>query len=112
MTPRLFQRLAAIAAATYCLVFLLWPTLWAPWRLGVVVHGLLVIPALVALPGLIRGKVYTHAWSTLAATLYCAYAAWQAYDDLTVRAPALTCLCAGVLWFTASNLYVRGSRRR
>ena len=110
LTPRFFHILAAASACGFMLVFLLWPTLWVPSRMATVVMGFFSLPGLLALPGLIRGKVYTHAWSTLASTCYIAYCAMEAYVNLEARAPAVLGMCLGAIWFTASNLFVRGQR--
>ncbi|MGJ8668320.1 MAG: DUF2069 domain-containing protein [Oceanococcus sp.] len=110
MTPRFFHILAAVSASGFMLVFLLWPTVLVPSRMGTVVMGLFSIPGLFALPGLIRGKVYTHAWSTLASTCYIAYCAMEAYVNLDARLPAVIGMSLGSVWFVASNLFVRGQR--
>ena len=110
MTPRFFRFLAALSASAFMLVFLLWPTVLAPSRMATVIMGLFSIPGLIALPGLFRGKTYTHAWSTLAVTCYIAYCAMEAYVNLDSRVPALICMVLGAVWFVASNLFVRGQR--
>jgi uncharacterized membrane protein len=110
MTPRFFHYLAAFSAAGFLLAFLLWPTVWVPNRFDTAVAVLLSLPGFIALPGLIRGKVYTHAWSTLLSTLYIAYASLEAYANPAARSPALLCMCLGASWFIASNLFVRGQR--
>ncbi len=112
MTPKIFQRLAATSASLFLILFLVWPTLWAPSRLATVLMGLASIPGWLALPGLIRGKVYTHAWTTLLTSLYVAYCAMEAYANPFARQPALVCGLLGALWFVSSNLYVRGQRHQ
>lgn len=111
MTPQFFRVLAAASASAFMLVWLLWPTLWVPSRLATVLMGLCAIPGLLALPGMIRGKTYTHAWSTLAAVCYMAWCAMEAYVNLAARPPAVTGFTLGAIWFVASNLYVRGQKR-
>ena len=110
MTPRFFQRLAALCASGFVLVFILWPLVWVPNRLGMLLAPLVCIPGLIALPGLFRGKVYTHAWTTLLSTMYVAWCAMEAYANPAVRWPALTAGSLAALWFVSSNLYVRGQR--
>lgn len=112
MSPQFFRYLAAASATGFMLVWLIWPSLWVPSRLATVLMSLAAIPGLLALPGLIRGKLYTHAWSTMAVTCYVAWAAMEAYVNLAARAPALTAMGLGAVWFVASNLYVRGARGR
>lgn len=112
MSPQLFQRLGAYSAAGFVLVFLLWPTVWVPNRLAMLLSPVAAIPALIALPGLFRGKVYTHAWSTLASTLYVAWCAMEAYANPSARAPAVLAALLAACWFVSSNLYVRGQRTR
>ncbi len=110
MTPQLFRHLASVGACGFVLVFLLWPILWVPNRLAMLLAPLALIPAFIALPGLLRGKVYTHAWTTLLSTLYVAWCAMEAYANPPARVPALTAGLLAVLWFVSSNLYVRGRR--
>ncbi len=110
MTPHFFRYLAAFSASAFMLVFVLWPTVLVPSRMAMVIMGLFSIPGLLALPGLFRGKTYTHAWSTMAVTCYIAYCAMEAYVNLDSRAPALICMVLGAIWFVASNLFVRGQR--
>lgn len=110
ITPRFFHRLAAISAVGFLISFLLWPALWAPQRLTLLLHGLFSIPVLIALPGIIRGKLYTHAWSTLLTAVYVAWCAMEAYINVAARAPAATTAVLGALWFVSSNLFVRGQR--
>ncbi len=112
MTPAFFHKLAAASATGFLLVFLLWPGLWVPNRFDLVLAGLLSIPGWIALPGLVRGKVYTHAWTTLLATGYIAYCALEAYANPIAKGPALLCMFLGAFWFIGSNLYVRGQRGR
>lgn len=111
MTPQFFRHLGAFSALGFIIVLLLWPTLWVPNRLGTVLAVLCSIPGLIALPGLFRGKIYTHAWTTLLTALYVAYCAMEAYANPAARAPALLAGILGASWFVSSNLYVRGSRK-
>ena len=111
MKPQYFQALAALSASSFMLVWILWPTLWVPSRLATLLMLPCALPGLMALPGMIKGKAYTHAWSTLAVTCYMAWCAMEAYVNLEARAPAVTGLTLGAIWFVASNLYVRGQRR-
>ena len=110
MTPRFFQILAAISASLFLLVFILWPTVWVPSRMATALTVVFSIPGFIALPGLFRGKVYTHAWTTLLSTCYIAYCAMEAYANLDARLPALLGMVLGASWFVSSNLFVRGQR--
>lgn len=112
MNPKHFKLLACLSASGFMLVWILWPTLWAPSRFASLLMLPLAIPGLLALPGMFKGKAYTHAWSTLAVTCYMAWCAMEAYVNLEARPPAVAGLALGAAWFVASNLYVRGQRRQ
>lgn len=70
-----------------------------------------VLPLLLPLPGLLRGRVYTFKWATMLLTFY--VAAWLAAGYMQ---PAQKWLCFGVaalaaLDFVALNLFVRFQAR-
>lgn len=68
---------------------------------------ILIAPLLLPLPGLLRGRAYTHAWATMLLTFYVGGYLAAGYFD-----PAHKWRCFGVallaaLDFVALNLYVK-----
>ncbi|HWU68712.1 MAG TPA: DUF2069 domain-containing protein [Stenotrophobium sp.] len=75
------------------------------------VRLLQVLPLLLPLPGLLRGRVYTFKWATMLLTFY--VAGWLAAGTMQ---PAQKWLCFGIaalaaLDFVALNLFVRFQAR-
>jgi len=70
--------------------------------------AILLLPLAVALPGLVRGRSYTHAWVSLAALFYFVVAVdgvAGAVEPSWLPAAAVT---ATIALFTGSVLFVRG----
>lgn len=112
MTPTLFHRAALACVAAMLALIWVWMLWWAPYRHGLMIATLATVFLLPALPGLIRGKLYTHAWSTLLSTGYMLFAAVEYASAEPARAPALLTLCCAAGWFVCSSLFVRGESRR
>ncbi|HEX5128836.1 MAG TPA: DUF2069 domain-containing protein [Usitatibacter sp.] len=104
----------AATAAFACLVALVllgvaWEIFIAPIRPGGSWLVLKVVPLLVALPGVLRGRRYTVQWSTLVIWLYAAEGATRAYTDpgwgaalaLAELALSLAYFWAAVAWLKA-----------
>ncbi len=66
----------------------------------------LVGPMMLPLRGLLRGKRYTHAWSSFLSLLYVVFAvdAWAAKVDIALAASELL---LAILWFSGCVLYAR-----
>ena len=99
-------RVAAVASAVALIALsILWELVWA--RTG---HGTLVLKALplvIALPGLLKHRMYTYRWLSLAIWLYVA----EGLVRITDRAPANWCAGAevalSVVLFAACAAQVR-----
>ncbi|MGH8457299.1 MAG: DUF2069 domain-containing protein [Stenotrophobium sp.] len=74
---------------------------------GLSVRLIQILPLLLPLPGMLRGRVYTHAWATMLLAFY--VAAWLAAGYMQ---PAQKWLCFGIaalaaVDFVCLNLFVR-----
>ena len=102
--------------AVACLIALIllgvaWEIFLAPIRPGGSWLVLKVVPLLVALPGVLRGRRYTVQWSTLVIWLYAAEGATRAYTDSGLGAAlALAELLLSVAYFTAAVRWLRATR--
>jgi len=99
-------RVVAVAA-TLALIALGvgWELVWA--RTG---HGTLVakvLPLVLALPGLLKHRMYTYRWLSLAIWLYVAEGAVRVVDKAPVAALAGLELALSILLFTACATQVR-----
>jgi uncharacterized membrane protein len=89
------------------------------WNLGLrpageiplyVVLAFLLIPLAFPLAGLVRGKPYTHAWSTFMAIYYFVVGIWISGGEDTRWYGTAIGLCS-VLWFLGSMFYTRAKAR-
>jgi uncharacterized membrane protein len=71
---------------------------------------LAVVPLLVPLQGLWRGRRYTYAWATLLAAAYLAFATTELLVNPAARWVAGLSLILVFLWFCTMILYLRTSR--
>ena len=100
-------------AATACLIGLIflgvaWELFLAPIRPGGSWLLLKVVPLMVALPGVLRGKRYTVQWSTLVIWLYAAEGATRAYTDAGMGAAlALVEFALAVAYFYACVAWLK-----
>jgi len=82
--PLPLRRLRALTAASLLAMVLLglaWELWWAPLRPGGSWWALKVLPLTLALPGVLRLRMYTHRWLSLAVWLYFTEACVRAYSD-------------------------------
>ena len=96
-----------IALAAFCLAWELW---LAPLRPGGSTLAAKALPLLAPLFGILRGKRYTHQWTSLLALAYVAEGLVRIGSDPvdTRWAPAVEIALAGVL-FTACVGYARAT---
>lgn len=88
----------------------LWQLLTRPGATGWGMAFLLAIPMLLPWPGLLRGKRYTHAWSTLCVLPYLVLGLVESIADPANRIWSGACLVLSVVFFAAVVLYLRISR--
>lgn len=69
--------------------------------------GLYSIPLLLPLPGLIKGKRYTHSWATLCVLPYFIVSVTEAIANPAIHRWALAVLAASLLWFFSLIAFLR-----
>jgi uncharacterized membrane protein len=87
---------------------LAWTLVGYSWLLCVGV----ALPLLAPLRGLIRGRRYTYAWSSLFAVPYLTFAVCELLANPRVRWLAAFTLIAGFAWFCTMIAFLRVSRSR
>ena len=94
-----------IALIALCLAWELW---LAPQRAGGSWLVLKVLPLLIPLFGILRGKIYTHRWMTLFIIAYFVEGVVRAYTDkgLSAQLAGVEIVLAMVI-FASAILYVR-----
>lgn len=80
-------------------------------RLGAWLPMMLTAPLLIPLPGLIRGKAYTHAWTSLLSLLYIVWALTEILATPAARPAAYPAFFSGLLLFTGCLMFVRLGKR-
>ena len=82
-----------------------------PGRLPLLILGaLLVLPLLLALPGLLRGRAYTASWATLLVAFYCALLLAEAVSQPAHRVALLVLSAVAALDFVALMLYAKAAK--
>jgi uncharacterized membrane protein len=109
--PATFNRLALAALLALVGLALAWELKLAPLRPGGSWLALKALPLLAALPGIARGRRYTHQWCSMLALAYVAEGAVRATSD---RGPsallAAVELALAVALFAGCVLYARATR--
>ena len=90
------------------LSLLSWITVGYPWPICV----LAVLPLLAPLNGLIRGRRYTYAWTTLFAIPYLVFALTELLVNPAARWAASISLLLVFGWFCTMVLFLRASPAR
>jgi uncharacterized membrane protein len=85
---------------------LAWTLVGYPWLLCVIA----VLPLLAPLNGLVRGRRYTYAWTTLFAIPYLAFVVTELLANPPARWVASLSLLLVFAWFCAMILFLRASR--
>lgn len=94
-----------IALIALCLAWELW---LAPQRAGGSWLVLKVLPLLIPLLGILRGKLYTHRWMTLLIIAYFVEGVVRAYSDKGLSAQlAAVEIALTLVLFVSAILYVR-----
>jgi len=111
VTPRASRLAASSLLVTLILLCLAWELFLAPIRPGWSWAVLKVLPLMLPLFGVLRGKRYTYQWSTLLIWLYVAEGAARAYSDrgLSAQLALAEALLAGA-YFAFAVAYVRSTR--
>ena len=105
----------AAVASLIALIFLglAWELQLAPVRAGGSLLALKILPLLVPLFGILRGKLYTYQWACMLILAYFAEGAVRAWSDRGLSAQlALAEVALALIFFAACLGYVRLARRR
>jgi uncharacterized membrane protein len=104
-----FTRASLGALVLLCLAWEIW---LAPLRPGGSWMALKALPLLAALPGVLRGRVYTHQWALLLVLAYFTEGVVRAWSDTGAAARlAGVEIALSVAFFTSAIGYVRLRRR-
>lgn len=100
---------ALVLGSWFLLLSLVW---WRQLAQGVSLNNfgwalLYCVPLLAPLPGLLKGKRYTHAWATLCVLPYFIVGVTEAVANGSIRYWAMSLLGASLLWFFALISYLR-----
>ena len=114
----LIARVVTLACTAGLLVliptWMLWLNPTDDWRPNLVLTIGLMLPLLLPLPGLLRGKPKAYAWIAFIAMLYFIHGvveSWTLWADSGVRVLALTETLLASLLFVAALLYTRWRAR-
>jgi len=110
--PAILQTVASASLIALILLSVAWELWLAPLRPGGSWLVLKVLPLLLPLFGILRGKIYTYRWSTLLIWLYFTEGVVRAWSDggLSSRLATLEWLLA-LIFFVSAALYTRVGRR-
>ena len=104
-------RLAAVAVHLL-LIAGLWALILRSANHGGIFFAVIAtLPLLAALPGLLRGSVYTGAWASLVAAFYGPLLLAEAYMQPHLRVALVVIACLGALDFVGLMLWVKASKR-
>lgn len=112
MSPARLQTVASASLIALILLGLAWELWLAPLRPGGSWLVLKILPLMIPLFGILRGKVYTYRWSTLLIWLYFTEGSVRAWTDpfpgslLGVGEVALS-----LIFFVAAAWYARNAGR-
>lgn len=101
---------AAAAASLIALIglCLAWETTLAPLRPGGSVLMFKVLPLLLPLPGILRGKLYTFQWASMGILFYFTEGAVRAWSDKGLSAQlAMVEVLLTVIFFMAAIFYAK-----
>lgn len=100
----LARRFTLLAYAGLILVIIGWYGVADPAPLPLVA---LLVPLLFPLPGLIRGKPYTYAWTSFLILIYFIHGVVEAYASPATRLWSSTEILLSVVVYTGAVLYAR-----
>lgn len=99
------------------IALLLWVTLWQlvfreePSYSLTFIFLLYILPLLLPLPGIVRGKPYTHAWANFIVMIYLIHGLTIMYAEPTERWYALVELVLATTMFIGCSVYARKKGR-
>lgn len=93
----------ALLALVVLWQFLLFPSEKHRWLVGMI----FVLPLLFPLPGIIRGKPYTHAWTSMLILLYFIHGVGEVFASPEQRLLAMLEILFSIQTYTGAILYAR-----
>lgn len=106
--PGRVRAVVLLLVAALAALVVLWQ--WDSLASGSPLPLLWLVPLLPALPGIVRGKRYTYAWSTLLVTGYIAIALTEIVANAAQRGVAIAMLLTAFALFVALVAFLRVSR--
>ncbi|HOB45850.1 MAG TPA: DUF2069 domain-containing protein [Zoogloea sp.] len=109
MKPKTLSLIASVSLLALIALCLAWEGILAPLRPGGSWMTLKVLPLMVPLFGILRGKRYTYQWSTMLILLYLTEGVVRTNDAAPGNALALAEAVLSVVFFLAAMLYARNT---
>ncbi len=109
MKPKTLSLIATVSLLALIALCLAWEGILAPLRPGGSWMTLKVLPLMVPLFGILRGKRYTYQWSTMLILLYLTEGVVRTNDAAPGNALALAEAVLSVVFFLAAMLYARNT---
>lgn len=109
MTPKALSLIASVTLLLLIALCLAWEAILAPLRPGGSWMTLKVLPLMLALFGILRGKRYTYQWSSMMILLYLTEGVVRTNDAPPGSALALAEAVLSVVFFIAVVLYARNT---
>jgi uncharacterized membrane protein len=76
------------------------------------IAGILILPLLLTLPGLLRGDPYTHAWGSLLYLFYFALGLSEAISSSSHHGAAMVATVLALILFVTAILFPRAAKLR
>lgn len=109
MTPKTLSLIASITLLALIALCLAWEAILAPLRPGGSWMTLKVLPLMVPLFGILRGKRYTYQWTSMMILLYLTEGVVRTNDPAPGNALALAEAVLSVIFFVVVVLYSRNT---
>ena len=96
-----------------CLIFLLcaWELFLAPFKNQSSWLVLKIIPLLISLMGILKGKIYTYKWASMLILIYLFEGAVRSYSDQDLSSKiALLEVFLSIIFFLCATFYVKANR--
>lgn len=107
----LLHRLSIFSLAALILLCVIWEWWWAPLRPGGSLLVLKALPLVAALPGVMRGRRYTHQWASMLVLAYLSEGVVRAWSEQGAnRWLALGESALSISFFAAAIFFVRSTR--
>ncbi len=109
MTPKTLSLIASVTLLALIALCLAWEAILAPLRPGGSWMTLKVLPLMVPLFGILRGKRYTYQWTSMMILLYLTEGVVRTNDPAPGNALALAEAVLSVIFFVVVVLYSRNT---